>query len=229
MSDVEALTAIWDEHQPMAYPSGDGHAVIMNAGCTACPEVAHPWDDHHAAHERHRLEVLAAYVASRVEAIEGRLVAIREAFVDEHLTELERRIGHCYHRPDIQAPRSCACNVVRAYREGVRAKTAYQLWLNPLAGARAQGRVGGLDKAADIVRALSIPSVSTTEGVGTGAGEDAPRQVTGSAGVTRSVEHEHDTDGDLLRSLCGICCSAYIVCEGCGTALCDCSREADRG
>lgn len=33
-----------------------------------------------------------------------------------------------------------------------RALTAFQPWYNPLAGARAEGRVGGLDKAAQMVR-----------------------------------------------------------------------------
>lgn len=38
-----------------------------------------------------------------------------------------------------------------------RAKTAHQTWFNPIAGARAQGRVAGLDQAAQMVRDLSTP------------------------------------------------------------------------
>ena len=38
-----------------------------------------------------------------------------------------------------------------------RARTAFQHWYNPLAGARAQGRVGGLDKAAQMIRDHALP------------------------------------------------------------------------
>lgn len=38
-----------------------------------------------------------------------------------------------------------------------RALTAFQPWYNPLAGARAEGRVGGLDKAAQMVRDHAFP------------------------------------------------------------------------
>lgn len=38
-----------------------------------------------------------------------------------------------------------------------RARTAFQPWHNPLAGARAEGRVGGLDKAAQMIRDHALP------------------------------------------------------------------------